>query len=84
MIRVGCCKDPSPGEEEDRDRNPNLAGIMDHSPCVASIKDHSPIVMEDRSIYVMTCPTRSGYGLSSLDDYGMATGRELLGSDHVL
>ena len=32
----------------------------------------------------VTCPTRTGYGMSSLDDYGMATGRELLGSDHVL
>ena len=32
----------------------------------------------------LTCPTRTGYGMSSLDDYGMATGRELIGSNHVL
>ena len=29
---------------------------------------------------MLTCPSRTGYGMSSLNDYGMATGRELLGS----
>ena len=33
---------------------------------------------------MLICPTRTGYGMSLLNDYGMATSRELLGSDHVL
>ena len=32
----------------------------------------------------LTCPMRTGYGMSSLNNYGLATDRELLGSDHVL
>ena len=30
------------------------------------------------------CPTRTGYGMSLLNNYGMATDRGLLGSDQVL
>ena len=40
--------DPSPGEEEDRDRSPSHAGIMDHSPCFADSMDHSPITAEGK------------------------------------
>ena len=32
----------------------------------------------------LRCPTRTGYGMSSVDDCGMATGREWIGSNHVL
>ena len=76
--------DPSPDEEKDRGRSPIDTDTMDHSPGYVSSMDHSPVLPEEGAIWMLTCPTRTGYGMSSLNDYGMATSRELLGSDHVL
>ena len=44
-----------------------------------TVPSHQKDVLSD-----LMCPTRTGYGMSSLDDYGMATGRRQLGRDHVL
>ena len=78
---------------KDGDNCPIHNGNVNHSPDVPIQRT----IVPDRSIRGTTvpsrqkdvlselmCPTRTGYGMSSLDDYGMATGRGQVGSDHVL
>ena len=40
---------------------------------VLTSKDHTPVLPEEGAVKMLIYPTRTGYGLSSLNDDGMAT-----------